>query len=227
MHLIIFLLRPLYYLLYHQFAWTYDIVAAVVSLGRWQEWIHIARPYLHGRILEIGYGPGHFQQSLVENGLPAFGLDESRQMAYQARRRLRKQASISRLSVGYAQFLPFTVECFDTVVATFPAEFIFDPRTLIEIRRVLVPSGRLIILPMAWITGKRPLERLAACLFRVTGEVPGKPGPIATALKDRFANLGFEVHSEIVELIGSQVLVIVATVSKPIDFHQLVDKIER
>lgn len=211
MRAIIFLLRSLYFLLYHQFAWTYDFVATVVSLGRWQEWVHTSLLYLQGRILEIGYGPGHLQLSLVEKGFPAYGLDESRQMAHQARRRLRKQGVISRLSIGYAQYLPFTGGCFDNVVATFPAEYIFDPRTLKEIRRVLVPSGRLIILPMAWISGNRPLERLAAWLFRVTGEAPGKPGPISIALRDRFAHLGFKARSELVDLKGSQVLVIIAS----------------
>lgn len=219
MRLIVFLLRPIYYLLYHQFAWTYDFVAAVVSLGRWQDWVQAALPYVSGRVLELGFGPGHLQISLNEKKLPAFGLDESRQMAHQACRRLRKQGAISRLSCGYAQQLPFAAGVFDSVVATFPAEYIFDPQTLKEISRVLVPAGRLVILPMAWITGTRPLERLAAWLFRVSGEAPGKPGPVSAALRDQFARAGFEAaprgsargaRSEIVELKGSQVLVIVA-----------------
>jgi ubiquinone/menaquinone biosynthesis C-methylase UbiE len=210
MRLIFFLLRPIYYLLYHQFAWTYDFVAAVISLGRWQDWVQTALPYLNGRVLELGFGPGHLQQSLNGKNLTAFGLDESCQMANQANRRLRKLNFISRLFRGYAQSLPFAGGVFDSVVATFPAEYIFDPQTLKEIRRVLVPAGMLVILPLAWITGTRPLERLVAWLFRVSGEAPGKPGPISASIKGRFAHAGFEVRSEIVELKGSQVLVIVA-----------------
>jgi len=210
MRLVLFLLRSLYHLLYHQLAWTYDFVAALVSLGRWQDWVQVALPYLNGRVLELGFGSGHLQQSLNGKNLTAFGLDESCQMANQANRRLRKLNFISRLSRGYAQSLPFASGVFDSVVATFPAEYIFDPQTLKEIRRVLVPAGILVILPMAWITGTRPLERLAAWLFRVSGEAPGKPGPISVAMRDRFAGLGFEIRNEIVELKGSQVLVIVA-----------------
>jgi len=75
-------------LLYHPFAWTYDLVAAIVSLGRWQDWLMQAMPYLSGRVLEIGFGPGHLQVALNEAGMQAFGLDESRQMGRQARRRL-------------------------------------------------------------------------------------------------------------------------------------------
>ena len=210
MRLVFFLLRPIYYLFYHQFAWTYDFVAAVISLGRWQDWVQTALPYLNGRILELGFGPGHLQLSLNEIKLPTFGLDESRQMTRQGSRRLRKHGAISRLFRGYAQSLPFAGGVFDSVVVTFPAEYIFDPQTLKEIRRVLVPAGMLVILPLAWITGTLPLERLVAWLFRVSGEAPGKPGPVSAAIKDRFAHAGFEVRSEIVELKGSQVLVIVA-----------------
>jgi ubiquinone/menaquinone biosynthesis C-methylase UbiE len=210
MQLIVFLLRPIYYLLYHQFAWTYDFVAAVVSLGRWQDWVQASLPFLSGRVLEIGFGPGYLQLSLNMNKLPAFGLDESRQMAHRARRRLRNQGVTSCLSCGYAQNIPFMDGAFDSVVSTFPSEYIFNSQTLGEIRRVLVPAGKLIILPMAWITGTRPLERLTAWLLRVTGETPGKPGLVSAAIRDQFAHIGFEVRSEIVKLKGSQVLVIVA-----------------
>ena len=209
MRLLFLLFRPVYYLLYHQLAWTYDFVASIVSLGHWQDWVHSALPYLNGRVLEIGFGPGHLQQFMYGNNLLVFGLDESPQMARQASRRLRKQGGISRLSRGYAQNIPFTGGTFDSVVSTFPSDYIFDPLTLKEIKRVLTPAGRLIILPMAWITGKRPLERLAAWLFRVSGEAPGKPGPLSSTLRDQFLPLGFDVRGENVELKASQVQVII------------------
>jgi ubiquinone/menaquinone biosynthesis C-methylase UbiE len=215
MRLILFLFRTIFYLLYHQFAWTYDFVAAAVSLGRWKDWVQSALPYLDGRILEIGYGPGHLQLSLHEKGLSVFGLDESRQMARQASRRLYKKGFPSNLSRGYAQHLPFPKNVFDTVVTTFPSEYIFDPQTLMEIRRVLVTGGKLIVVPMAWITGKRIHERLAAWLFRVTGEAPGRPGTISTAMRDRLVRAGFEVRSELIGMRSSQVLVVIATRSSP------------
>jgi len=56
------------------------------------------------------------------------------------------------------------------VAATFPSEYIFEPQTLAEIRRVLRPGGKLVIIPSAWITGQGWLEQLAAELFRVTGQ---------------------------------------------------------
>ncbi|MGA2503882.1 MAG: methyltransferase domain-containing protein [Anaerolineales bacterium] len=210
MRLIQIILRPIFYLLYHQFAWAYDLVAAIVSLGRWQEWVHTAIPYISGRVLEIGFGPGHLQTSLNEKIIPTFGLDESPQMGRQAARRIKKAGAIARLTRGYAQSIPFAGEAFDSVVATFPAEYIYDQQTLKEIRRVLLPGGQLVIIPTAWITGGHLLERLAAWVFRLSGEAPGKPHPLSVVLKTRFVHTGFEVHNEIVEKRGSQVLVILA-----------------
>jgi ubiquinone/menaquinone biosynthesis C-methylase UbiE len=205
------LLGFFFQLLYHQLAWMYDFVAATVSLGSWKGWVQSALPYLDGQILEIGYGPGHLQAALHERGRPVFGLDESPQMAHQASRRLWNKGFHPNLSQGYAQHLPFPHNVFDTVVATFPSEYIFNQHTLLEVRRVLVPGGKLIILPMAWITGTHPLERLAAWLFRITAEAPGKPNTISTAIQNQFTHAGFGVRSVVVKMKGSQVLVIIAT----------------
>ncbi len=219
MRLIQILLRPFFYLLYHQFAWTYDLVAAVVSLGRWKEWVETALPYMDGQVLEIGFGPGHLQASLIENNISTFGLDESPQMIRQATKRLRKKGTDNHLIRGYAQTIPFPKEIFNNVIATFPADYIFDPQTLNEIRRVLLPAGTLVIIPTAWITGGRPLERLAAWVFMVSGEAPGNPHLMSTALRSRFLNAGFKASSEIVEKRGSKVLVIVAKKTQEVEFR--------
>jgi ubiquinone/menaquinone biosynthesis C-methylase UbiE len=208
--LITFLLRPFYYLLYHQLAWTYDSVASIISLGRWPDWVRSSLPFLNGRVLEIGSGPGHLQLSLHEIKLQGFGLDESRQMVHISRHHLNKNGGICRISRGYAQHIPFASGVYDSVVATFPAEYIFDLKTLFEIRRVLKSSGKLVILPMAWITGTRPFEQLAVWFYRVSRETPGNPGPVSVEIRDRITYVGFEVHTEVVELKGSQVQVIIA-----------------
>jgi len=83
------LLRFFFRLLYHQFAFTYDLVAATVSLGRWKDWVMSVLPFVQGtRILEIGHGPGHLQRALLERNLLAVGLDESPQMGQLARHNL-------------------------------------------------------------------------------------------------------------------------------------------
>jgi ubiquinone/menaquinone biosynthesis C-methylase UbiE len=211
MRLFQLLFRAFFYLLYHQFAWTYDFVAAAVSLGRWKNWVRGVLSYTEGhRVLELGHGPGHLQQSLNEKGWLAFGLDESRFMGRLARRRLVHNSLPVRLSRGYAQSLPFADQCLDCVLSTFPSEYIFEPRTLTEIRRVLVPGGRFVLLPAAWITGQRPLERLAAWLFRITGQAAKQPGQLPAEARERFTRAGLEVRAETVSQNGSLLLLLLA-----------------
>ena len=205
------LLRKVYSRLYHQFAWIYDLVAAVVSLGQWRGWVRCALPYLRGQVLEIGFGPGHLQVDMRARGISAFGVDESRQMARQARHRMMNPGEQPGLTRGQACNLPFHNQAFNCVVSTFPSEYIFEHQTLPEIWRVLPPGGTLVVIPMAWVTGGNPLERSMAWLLRFVGETPGKPGKLPTVVEERFNRAGFSIKSELVDMRGSKVLVVVGT----------------
>jgi ubiquinone/menaquinone biosynthesis C-methylase UbiE len=78
-------------------------------------------------------------------------------------------------------------------VSTFPSEFIFEPQTLLDIWRVLLPEGRLVIIPMAWISGENPLERFMSWLLRSAGDPLGKSGKVPPAMKERLNRAGFLV----------------------------------
>ena len=215
-------LKVFFQLLYHQFAWTYDLVAAVVSLGRWGSWVRATLPYLNGpKVLELGHGPGHLQAELLESGVKAYGMDASPQMGRLALaivwRRIRKCPFLVN---GYAQFIPFPDASFDQAVATFPTEYIYEPATIREIYRVLAPGGRLVILLVAWITGQGLVERGAAWLFRVTKQAPPDL-PQANArsdlrksfgaqLVDRLEKAGFRVQIEFSELRSSVLMIVLA-----------------
>jgi len=162
-----------FHLLYHQFAWGYDFVAFVVSAGRWRTWVKSVGKYLTGpSILEIGHGPGHLQTHLKNTYPQLIGLDESRQMGKQAQKNIR--AAYPRLPQtlvrAKAQSIPFINEQFNTVVATFPAQFIFEKSCLKEIHCVLKPGGTLVILLAVKMTGKDFISRLLGILYTVTGE---------------------------------------------------------
>ena len=199
------LLRTFFSLLYHQFAWTYDLVAATVSIGRWKKWIFSVTPYLTGtHILEIGHGPGHLILKLNQASKTIIGLDTSPQMGRITRQRLLRHKITPCLIRGKAQKLPFRSNSLDHVISTFPAEYIFDIETLNEAYRVIKPQGTLIILPYAWITGGNCFDKIAAWIFKVTGEAPRDNNGHLQALD----NTGFLAVSEKVPLDSSVVQII-------------------
>jgi ubiquinone/menaquinone biosynthesis C-methylase UbiE len=200
-------LRSLYDLLYHQFAWSYDIVAAAVSLGRWQSWVKACLPYLNGpRILEIGYGPGHLQAEMDSRGLQVFGVDASPEMAHIAHERLLRKGIKSKVINGYAQSMPFSSSVFDQVVATFPSEYIADPQALSEINRILKPGGMLLIIPFAWLTGKHWYERALSGLLKV----PQRSSDWETRFLQPFFDAGFTCSLTEINFISSALLIIQA-----------------
>lgn len=204
MNLIRRLLEIYFDLLYHPLAFTYDLVAAAVSFGKWKDWIFAVLPFITGtRILELGHGPGHLQRLLLDRGLSAFGIDESKQMSGIAKRRL---GNIHKLARGLAQSLPYSAESFDAVVSTFPSEYIFDLKTLSEAKRVLRSGGRLIVLPVAF-----PKNGFLKWFYKVTGESPeALTESLKTKLLEPFTRSGFHTELRIIELKSVILLALIA-----------------
>jgi SAM-dependent methyltransferase len=124
-----------------------------------------------------------------------FGIDPSGPMSRMASRRIREWVKTSshyysgkspNLSRAYAQHLPFRKRIFDTVISTFPSEYIFDPLTIQEIRRILRPGGRWVIVISAWPTGKNFVSRMLAWVFRITGLMNIQSNLIQAQIRDRF-----------------------------------------
>jgi ubiquinone/menaquinone biosynthesis C-methylase UbiE len=210
------LMRFFFHHFYHTFAWTYDFVADLVSIGRWKVWIQSVIPYIQGmKVLEIGYGTGHLQHKLMVEKRSTVGLDESIQMGRLTKNRLVKAGfPIINLTRGRGEALPFAADTFDTVVSTFPTEYIFDALTLSEVYRVLRSGGLLIALPAAWIVGQRFLDRGAAWLFKITGQAPAFPhSVISQRIKPSFEQVGFKPEFKTVEIKSSVILIVMA--SKP------------
>ena len=220
-------LRFFFYLLYHPFAFAYDLVAATVSLGRWKDWVLSVVPFIEGtRILEIGHGPGYLQRVLLSRNMFAVGLDESAPMGRLARRNLKRSIGSHsstkavdytkiKLIRGLAQSLPFPNSYFDTVVATFPADYIFETSTLKEAHRVLCIGGRFVILPGASILGRGFMDRFMALIFRITGEAPPNLSEILQQrTREPFAKSDFNVEFHELAIRSSRVFILVATKSE-------------
>ena len=197
-------MRAFFHLLYHPFAFAYDLVASAVSFGKWNDWTKEVIPFIKGfRILEIGHGTGHLQHSLLDLNLAPAAIDESAQMGILAKRKLGTKHKLTR---GLAQQLPFTSDCFDSVIATFPTEYIFKAQTLSEIGRCLSDEGRLIVMPAAW-----PKSGFLKWLYKITGESPADgQTSIILRISQPFITAGFETRIETVELQSVKLMIIVA-----------------
>lgn len=142
--------------LYGNFAWMYDAVAAVVSLGEWKAWGRAAIPFARApvqgrppRLLEIAHGPGHLQLALQQMGCRSVGIDLSPQMSALTRKRLRRAGYPVELARASVYRLPFVDGAFDAIISTFPTEFILSVDMLAEASRVLAAGGRLVVVPHA------------------------------------------------------------------------------
>jgi ubiquinone/menaquinone biosynthesis C-methylase UbiE len=218
------ILRFFFRLLYHQFAFTYDLVAATVSFNRWKDWVMSVLPFIEGnRILEMGHGPGHLQRILLSRNLVSVGIDESAQMGRLAKRNLRRFSRSSpknssnlndqhiaytqiNLTRGIAQQLPFPNESFDTIVATFPTPYITDPRTLTEVKRCLSNGGRLIVLPAAL-----PNNPFLDWLFKVTHQSPMEAVDIVQEkFREPYVEAGFKTEIKTLDVKSGVLFIVLA-----------------
>lgn len=125
---------------------TYDTKIAAAErglLGGGREWLG-AR--VQGRVLEVAVGTGrdlpHYPQ-----GVTLTGIDLSPAMLAIARQRAADLGVDVDLHTGNAEHLPFADASFDTVVCAISLCTIPDPTAAIsEMKRVLVPGGRLLLL---------------------------------------------------------------------------------
>jgi demethylmenaquinone methyltransferase/2-methoxy-6-polyprenyl-1,4-benzoquinol methylase len=123
---------------------TYDRYAAVLSFGQDARW----RRFLVSRVdagprdtvLDVATGTGAVARELLAaKGCNVVGLDQSREMLAEARRRL---PSSVKLVEGDAQELPFPTGAFDALTFTYLLRYVSDPgATLRELARVVRPGG--------------------------------------------------------------------------------------
>jgi ubiquinone/menaquinone biosynthesis C-methylase UbiE len=163
--------------LYNEFAHFYDPISWLVSAGRWSQWRSIALDYvISPRVLEVGFGTGDLLAELKWRQTNVFGLDLSWAMHQLSARKLRRLGLAVPRVCGRVQALPFGDGTFDSVVSTFPAQYIVDPDALKEMGRVLRSGldstdrgGRVIIVGL-WVYRTR--AKLAASFWLQHGD-PG------------------------------------------------------
>lgn len=126
-----------------------------------------------GRILEVAVGTG-LDLPHYPPGADLTGVDLSPAMLAQATARARDLGLVAELRVADAQRLPFDDGAFDTVVCALGLCTIPDPAAAIaEMRRVLRPGGRLLLLDHVASTVP-PLFALQWLVERITIATSGE-----------------------------------------------------
>ena len=141
--------------MFSRLAMRYDLVNDVMSFGLHRKWkrdtIRLALAGRTGpvRILDLCCGTGDLS-FLAEKALPGSrvtGVDFTLPMLGVARRRRRAAGGRTGFAQGDALALPFPDAAFDAVTVGYGLRNIADPLSALrEMRRVLAPEGRVVVL---------------------------------------------------------------------------------
>ncbi|WP_026733954.1 class I SAM-dependent methyltransferase [Fischerella sp. PCC 9605] len=115
------------------------------TLSFLKTWAHISP---EATVLDIGCGTGEFERLLLtENPQQMItGVDISEEMLLVAKQKCRAYPNVSFLTAS-ASALPFANNSFDVIVSASTFHYFDDPETsLKEMRRVLKPDGKVVIL---------------------------------------------------------------------------------
>jgi ubiquinone/menaquinone biosynthesis C-methylase UbiE len=126
-----------------------------------------------GRVLEVAVGTGR-NLPHYSPGITLTGIELSPAMLALARQRAAELGLDADLRVGDAERLPFADGSFDTAVCALSLCTIPDPAAALrEMRRVLVPGGRLLLLDHVVSTWP-PVRAVQWLLEQVTGRTAGE-----------------------------------------------------
>ncbi|MES1026676.1 class I SAM-dependent methyltransferase [Gloeocapsa sp. BRSZ] len=120
--------------------YLYRFASTIPFAGQWRTWQRLILADLYGcDVLELGCGLGDLLADMIEAGYNCRAIENSQEMVDAARSTLRERSLGEPFWIiqGQAQRLLFANASFDTVVSTFPNEYIYDPETLAEVERVL------------------------------------------------------------------------------------------
>ena len=173
-------------------AGLYDLMVAILMLGRGpamrERTIALAHLVPGESVLEVGCGTGEMAMRARARSGPrgaVAGIDPSLEMIAVARRK----AARAKLDIDYrvasVEALPFADATFDVVLSSLMMHHLpedLKPRALAEIRRVLKPGGRLLVVDLTEPTSR--LGRLAPVWLahrRLPGDVRDLPGLLEAA----------------------------------------------
>jgi len=177
--------------MFDRIAPRYDLLNRLLSAGVDIRWRKQAVDYLDlpaaARVLDLCTGTADLLIEALrrDRGHRGVGVDLSAQMLFRGARKLQRRGMGGRagLACGDAEALPLRGGLFEGALVAFGIRNIGDPReALREVRRVLRPGGRLVVLEFSMPRGPLgPLYRFyfSRVLPRIGGLVSGDRGAYA------------------------------------------------
>jgi len=160
------------------------------------------------RVLDVGVGPGLLAAEMADEVGPSgriCGIDISDSMLAIARTRVDEGPGIELEAASVAR-IPHPVESFDVVVSTQVFEYVDDVAgALDEVRRVLRPAGRVVLLDTDWgsvVWRSRDDARMARVLTAFEDHLADPHLP--RTLADVLAKSGFTLtHQQVVPILNA------------------------
>ncbi len=146
-----------------RWAWFYDVLVKTLTFGRERAMrnaiLDVARVSAGDSVLDVGCGTGTLALAASErvgaNG-SVYGVDAAAEMVARAKLKAQRAALPVMFQVAPAQSLPFDSHRFDVVFCTLVLHHLplrARAQAVTEIRRVLKPGGRLIVVEIGTARG--------------------------------------------------------------------------
>jgi ubiquinone/menaquinone biosynthesis C-methylase UbiE len=135
---------------YDREAPSYDKSRFRSRLGQHLDYMHkrIVEAFLHSAgelVLDAGVGTGRFATWLSEKCYRVVGIDLSREMLKEAKKKARSMNEVMGLIRGDVAFLPFRTGVFDSCISINVIDHVSDPHKFLgEVRSVMKPEGSFI-----------------------------------------------------------------------------------